>query len=199
MIVCLYVPICAYVCVFECVSNVHLICNECERDTMEKSCITDTFYCHFPSCTEQSARKREKLAESRRQDYQNYLKQMSLNDIVANRRHTNYSNNHKVQLNGKFVTNRGYDYNDDIIDANENQTPPRTILTKAIIEAIPATSDAGGKLILLFSLCMISRLSSISFAFGHTILQICYRPYIYIQIFCLERTYSVKILRSFLC
>lgn len=47
--------------------------------------VTDKFYSHFPSYTEQQKRERENLAQSRRKDYQNYLKQMSMNDDIISR------------------------------------------------------------------------------------------------------------------
>lgn len=106
---------------------------------MEKTWITDKFYSHFPSYTDQSARRREILAESRRQEYQNYLKQMSVSHVTANRRRIN-----DQQLIKKFNHIRAYDDIDDE-EGIENQSPVKVITTRAIIET--TSSVNGGEFI----------------------------------------------------
>lgn len=46
----------------------------------EQTWVTDKFYSHFPSCTDEYVLKRNFLLQSRKQDYQDYLKQMLIND-----------------------------------------------------------------------------------------------------------------------
>lgn len=104
---------------------------------MDKTWVTDKFYSHFPSYTDQSARKREILVESRRQDYQNYLKQMLLNDLSANKRQTD--NHHSIRKLNQNL----FDDDDDDEDAVEKQTPREIITTRAIIETTPTDSSGG--------------------------------------------------------
>lgn len=82
--------------------------------------VTDKFYSHFPSYTEQQRRERELLAQNRRKDYQNYLKQMSLNDDIISRTAIERSLRKPANV-------------DD--ETTKNRSGGETIVTRAIIES----------------------------------------------------------------
>lgn len=86
---------------------------------MEQTWVTDKFYSHFPSYTDQQQRKRAILIETRKQDYQNYLKQMSTNDVAGHRK---YPLNSHRKSNG--IEN----------GTHEHQASGETFITRAIIE-----------------------------------------------------------------
>lgn len=75
---------------------------------MEQTWVTDKFYSHFPSCTDEYAVKRKILLQSRKQDYQIFLKQMLMNDVSvaaaataagATTYNTNRKNQHRKSNN----------------------------------------------------------------------------------------------------
>lgn len=83
--------------------------------------VTDKFYSHFPSYTEQQKRERELLAQNRRKDYQNYLKQMPLNDDIISRSAIRRS----LRKPAVNVEN----------ETTKNRSGGETIVTRAIIES----------------------------------------------------------------
>lgn len=74
----------------------------------EQTGVTDKFYSHFPSCTDEYTLKRNFLLQSRRQDYQDYLKHMLINDVeVASAVVTTPTvNTSKEPLSRKMISSR---------------------------------------------------------------------------------------------